>query len=308
MDAAFDWNHLRTFLAVIDAGSLSAAARRLGLTQPTAGRQIASLEASLGVRLFERAGRSLRATPAAADLALRARDMETAARRVALVASGHSEEVAGIVRLTASELYAAHLLPPLLPVLLDAHPGLRIELVATNDLSDLLRREADIAIRNVRPTDADLVARRLPDDRAAFFATPGFVARHGPFASLANLSGVPFVGFGPSPEFDAQMEKLGITVPEAARRAASRSHVAHWEMARQGLGVGIGPAWLGDGDPALVRAVPSWEPMSFPVWLVARTELRASRRVRIVFDWLAEQLSLRLPGPNPLDASGPGSY
>ncbi|MGR3541818.1 MAG: LysR family transcriptional regulator [Hasllibacter sp.] len=297
MDRGFDWNHARTFLAVIEAGSLSGAARRLGLTQPTAGRQVAAFEAALGVVLFERHGRSLHPTDAAREMAARVREMEVAASHAALTAAAHGGSVEGLVRIIASEMYAAHLVVPLLPALRRAHPGLGIEVIAANERTDLLRREADIAIRNVRPEEEGLIARRLPDDRGAFFATPGWIARRGPIAGPADLSGRDFIGFGPAePRYEGMLAGLGVREPEGIREMGSASHAVHWEMTRAGLGIGIGACWIGGRDPALVRVFPEMEPVAFPVWLIAPEELRASRRLRTVFDHLAAALAVGPPG------------
>lgn len=155
-----DWNHLRAFLATVESGSLSAAARSLGLTQPTLGRQVAALEQELGVLLFERLGRSLVPTLAGRELFESARSMGEAASRLSIIASGQSQSIEGLVRITASDIVAAHILPPILKRLNEVAPGIVVDVVADNDVRDLMRREADIAIRHVRPEQPDLIARR----------------------------------------------------------------------------------------------------------------------------------------------------
>ncbi|QMU57457.1 MAG: LysR family transcriptional regulator [Boseongicola sp.] len=157
----FDWNQVRAFLATLEEGSLSAAARSLGLTQPTLGRQVAALEDRLDVTLFERAGRELIPTPAALEMAEHVRAMGEAATRFSLVATGQSQSVEGVVKITATEMFAAQLMPDLVAELRTTHPGIILEVIATNSLSDLRRREADIAVRNADPTDPDLIARRM---------------------------------------------------------------------------------------------------------------------------------------------------
>ena len=148
---SFDWNQIRAFLATAEEGSLSAAARALGSTQPTVGRQIAALEDDLGVTLFERAGRSLIMTGAAQDLLEHVQAMGDAASRVSMVAAGQSEDIAGCVVITANDLMAAGYLPAVLAQLRQEAPGIIVDVVASNRIENLTRRDADIAIRHVQP-------------------------------------------------------------------------------------------------------------------------------------------------------------
>ena len=157
----FDWNRVRAFLVTAEEGSLSAAARALGLAQPTLGRQVEALERELGVALFERTGRGLLLTPAGHDLLGHARAMGDGAGALALSAAGQTDALDGEVAVSVSDIDAVCLLPPILERLYATHPGIRVEIVVDNALSALRRQEADIAIRNVRPTEGDLVATRL---------------------------------------------------------------------------------------------------------------------------------------------------
>ena len=192
----FDWNRVRAFLVTAEEGSLSAAARALGLAQPTLGRQVAALERELGVALFERTGRGLALTPGGLDLVEHARAMGEAATRLSLAASGQSQSLEGPVCISASEVYSAYLLPPVLRRLREEEPGIEIEVLASNSLSDLRRREADIALRNTRPTDPDLVARRLRDDAAHLYAAPAYLDRLGaPPRGPDDLADAQFIGF-----------------------------------------------------------------------------------------------------------------
>ena len=168
----FDWNQARALLVTIEEGSLSAAARALKLTQPTLGRQVASLEEELGVVLFERSGRQLIPTPAAREIADQVRRMGEAATAISMAASGQSQSVEGVVRVSATEMYGVKVLPSFVSTLRRTHPGIVLDIVATNALSDLRQREADIAIRNTDPKDPDMIARRLADEAGGLFATP----------------------------------------------------------------------------------------------------------------------------------------
>lgn len=289
----FDWNQVRAFLATVEEGSLSAAARALGLTQPTLGRQVSALEEELGVTLFERSGRTLILTPTGQALAEHVRAMGEAATRLSLVASGQSQSVEGRVKVTASEGYAAYVLPEVVERLRAEHPGIVLEIVSTNSLSDLRRREADIAVRNADPTDPEMIARRMPDQKGGLYATPGLIARYGPFREVRDLAQAPFIGFGSDGMYLDALQKRQVPVTEANFVAGSESHLVHWEMARRGIGLGIVGNVVGEKDDCVVPVLHDKLSFEFPVWLVAPSELRTSARVRIVFDMLAEVLGQR---------------
>ncbi len=286
----FDWNQVRAFLATVEEGSLAGAARVLGVTQPTVGRQVTSLEEALGVTLFERVGRALAPTPAARELAAHVRAMGEAATRFSLAATGQATAIEGTVRITASEIYSAYLLPPIVAKLRGVAPGIKIDIVATNSLSDLRRREAEIAVRNTRPTDPDLIARKLNEDEGALFASHSYCARLGPVRALADLERADFVGFSDNSELIAALNRRGCAVTEANFVGGSANHIVHWALVREGLGIGIAPVSVGEADPHLARILPGEKPFRFPIWLVAPQELNTSRRVRLVFDFLAEHL------------------
>ena len=286
----FDWNQVRAFLATIEEGSLSAAARALGLTQPTLGRQVAALEEELGVTLFERSGRNLLPTPAALEIADHVRDMGEAATRLSLAASGQSQSVEGVVKITATEMYSAFVLPDLIAKLRDEHPGIVIEIIATNSVSDLRRREADIAVRNTEPTDPDLIARKLFNEKGGFYATAGFIEKFGPFNSLDDLADVPFIGFGAGLAYLEALQGREVPITKANIVASSENHLVHWELARRGLGIGINGWNVGRLTPDLVPVLADKLAFEFPVWLVAPRELKTNRRVRLVYDALARHI------------------
>ncbi|MEM8851378.1 MAG: LysR family transcriptional regulator [Pseudomonadota bacterium] len=288
----FDWNFVRAFLATAEQGSFTAAARALRQTQPTIGRQVAALETELAVTLFDRVGKRLILTPAGRDLLEQCRAMGDAAARISLTASGVSQRIEGRIRITVSELYAAETLPPVLAVLRAAHPGIEIDILATNARADLRRREADIAIRNVAPTEPDLIARRLPDDAAGLFATRGYLAGLPRTQRPEDFADATFLGMSDNTDLIAAYTARGIPVTRANFTINSgNSHLIHWANTKAGLGIGIGPISGGVADPKLVRVLPETEPFIFPVWLVAAQELRTSARVRTVFDLLARELS-----------------
>ena len=286
----FDWNRARAFLVTAEEGSLSAAARALGMAQPTLGRQVSALEAELGVALFERTGRGLALTPSGLELVEHVRVMGDAATRVSLTASGQSQSVEGSVCITASEVTSAFVLPPIVERLRRAEPGIMVEIVASNALRDLRRREADIAIRSVRPTDPDLVARRLRDDTAHLYASESYLARAGELANAEALSRAEFIGFENNEPFLNGLNALGLSLSAGNFTVLCGSHLVQWELVRQGLGIGVMITVAGDADPLVRRAAPWLPAFEFEVWIAAHREVNTSRRVRLVFDWLIEEL------------------
>ncbi len=283
----FDWNQLRGFLATVEEGSLSAAARALGQSQPTLSRQIGALEADLGVVLFERMGRGLALTPSGLDLVEHVRVMGEAATRVSLAASGRNQAIAGEVRISASDVMAAYVLPPVLAQLRDEAPGIEIEIVATNALSDLRRREADIALRHQRPTEPDLIARRIRTSRFSLYATPGYVSGMGGLARPADLAAADFIGFDGSDRLMDALNGLGFGLTRRNFRLRSESGLVAWEMVKRGLGIGAMLDDVGARTPEVMRLPLDTGSMDIPVWLTTHRELRTSRRIRLVHDALA---------------------
>ena len=292
----FDWNRARAFLVTAEEGSLSAAARALGMTQPTLGRQVDALEHELGVLLFDRAGRSLVLTPAGLDLLDHVRAMGEAAGRVSLAASGKAQSIEGSIVVTASEIYSAYLLPPVVARLRREHPGITVEVVASNATIDLKRREADIAVRSFRPTEPDLVARKIGDDRARFYATPAYLAGIGDPVGPADLSRAAFIGFDTSDVMLDGLNRMGLSLTRRNFPVLTASHLVHWELCKAGAGIAVVPEAVGDAEPSVRRVLPDFQPMEFPIWLTAHREVRTSRRVRLVFELLAEELGGRSKG------------
>ena len=285
---SFDWNQVRAFLATVEEGSLSAAAKALSTTQPTVGRQITALEEDLKVTLFERGGRSLVLTAAGSDLLEHVQAMADAASRVSMAAAGQALEVAGKVSITASDVIAATFLPAVLRDVRQAAPGIHIDVVASNRLEDLTRRNADIAIRHVRPVQPDLIAQQLPDFTAGFYASRRYVAVRGNPANTTELSGHSFIGPRDTAQMVALLEARGIRLDADAFKVTTDSGMVMWEMMRADLGIAVLP---GQFWPKVDDALPVLEelgPIDFPVWLVTHRELKTSRRIRVVFDALAK--------------------
>jgi DNA-binding transcriptional LysR family regulator len=287
----FDWNRARAFLVTAEEGSLSAAARALGMAQPTLGRQVDALEAELGVVLFERVGRGFTLTPSGHELLDHVRAMGDAANRMSLSAAGQSQSIEGTVCIAASETYAAFLLPPILVKLRRAEPGIEIEIVTSNKPSDLRRREADIAIRNFRPTEPDLVAKKIRDFPARLYATPAYIERIGNPKLPYDLRGADFISIDGSGAFMKGLNALGLNLTERNFPILAENYLVMWELVKHGLGIGIQDGDIGDAEPHVRRVLPDLEPLMFPIWLVAHRELNTSRRIRVVFDLLAAELA-----------------
>lgn len=291
---AFDWNRARAFLVTAEKGSFSAAARALGLSQPTLGRQVTALEEELGVALFERVGHRLELTAIGSDLAEQVRHMSAAAARFSLIAAGHSQTVDGVVRLAASQAVSAYLLPPVIESLRTQHPELQVEIVVSNLSSDLRRREADIAVRHYRPQGEDLVARQIKEVSSAhLYGTPGYFRRIGNPKTLEALAERALVlGFDDSPRLLQALRNGGIPFDNGASPVRTEDHLVQWELCKQGMGLCVMMEEVGDRERRVRRACPDAAAVvTLPIWLVSHRELRTSRKIRVVFDAVADHLS-----------------
>lgn len=286
-----DWNHLRAFLETAETGSLSAAARKLGLTQPTLSRQVAAIEQSLGVTLFERTGQAMVPTEAGLSLLEHARTMGSAAEELALAASGQSQAVEGLVSISASDAVATWLLPPVLQRLRTKAPGITVEVVTSNALSDLRRREADIAIRHVRPDQPDLIGKLLYESSAGFYASLEWVRRHGHPRTAAEALQHDFIGVDRVGRYQELLAQHGLPLESAQFTVLSENSVTAWMLVQKGLGIGVMMEEVAQLTPDVVRVLDDIKPVRFPVWLVTHRELRTARRIRIVFDLLAQMLT-----------------
>ncbi|MEL6201989.1 MAG: LysR family transcriptional regulator [Pseudomonadota bacterium] len=286
-----DWNQLQAFLETAERGSLSAAARALGLTQPTLSRQVKALEASLGVMLFERVGKSLALTETGMELLESAKKMGHAADDLSLAATGRSNAPEGLVSISASDGIAAFILPPIIRKLRQEAPGIRIDVVTSNHLSDLRRREADIAIRHVRPEDPELIGKLIRDASASFYATKSWVQKHGHPKTAEDAIDADFIGFDRELRFLQYLQQLGLKVSERNFPVISENSITSWSLMRQGLGIGVMMDDIVGDDPDLVRILEDVPSVQFPIWLVTHRELKTARRIRVVYDILAEGLA-----------------
>ncbi len=295
MDKLFDWNRARAFLATADAGSFSGAARLLGTTQPTVGRQVAALEEELGVVLFERLARGLSLTPTGLELIDPLRTMDEAAHRFSRMATGQSLSLGGPVCISAGEVTAAYHLPPIVAEIRALHPAISIEIIATNQVSDLSRREADIAVRSFRPSEETLVARKIREDTAYLYATPAYLESLGPPTDLGELSSADFVAFDETDVFMKHLNAKGLSLEATNFPWVSASQQVQWALITQGSGIGVMLRQIGDPDERVVRVLPEQLSFTAPMWLTSHREVRTSRRVRVVFDILAKRLGALAP-------------
>ncbi len=287
----FDWNQARAFLVTAEEGSLSAAARALGMTQPTLGRQVAALEETLGVLLFNRTARQMTLTPAGLELLDHVRGMGEAAQAFSLSATGQSQAIEGHVTITAGDMTSVYFLPYALSRLKETAPGITVEIVLSNDVQDLRRREADIAIRHVRPTQPDLIARKVRTDEGGFYATPHYIERHKVPADATDLEGAIFTGFEPVERFISEAAKIGVALTQQNFRITSANTVVLLEVVRRGDAIGILTKDMTALVPGAQRIMTDVPPIPVETWLVSHREVRTNRRIRLVFDLLVEELS-----------------
>lgn len=286
----FDWNQARAFLVTAEEGSLSAAARALGLTQPTLSRQVAALEETLGVTLFERVNKSLILTEAGVELAEHVRSMGEAASRVSLAASGQSQQIEGLVTISTTDVLAAYVLPDIFKDLRRKAPGIEIRVISTNSLSDLRRREADIAIRHVAPDHPELFARKLRDANGRIYAARSYLERFGRKLTTADAPQLDFLGYEDNEQLIGYLRALGLDVTQANIKISSPNLLVAWEYVRLGFGLGVGADEIAARCPEIVPAFEDVPALSFPIWLVTHRELHTSLRIRTVFDHLADGL------------------
>lgn len=286
-----DWNLLKSFYLVADLGSLTRAATVLGLSQPTLSRQIAELEALAGASLFERVARGLSLTEVGEALIEPARRMLAAAQRLSLAATAQHREVAGTVRITASEIVSAYVLPPILVELRRAYPAIQVELVASNRIDNLLAREADIAIRMIRPKQAGLISRKIADLPMGFYAHENYLSERDAARAGSDWSSYDWVGLDQSNQLIEGFRNAGIKIDKAFFAFRTDNQIVGWQAVLAGLGVGVTLKRVARQFPQLVQIMPEQALPALPIWLTAHRELRDAARIRAVFDYLAEALA-----------------
>lgn len=285
-----NWSLYQAFLDVADAGSLSEAARRTGKSQPTLGRLIRETETRLGARLFDRHPRGLEPTPLGRTLLARAEAMRDAAREIERAASGHDLQQAGTVRVTASEVVAHYLLPPILADLRRDAPEIQIELVPSNTSENLLFREADIAIRMYRPEQLDMVTRHLGDVPIAAYGAKSYLDRRGRPQNLEEAQGHDFVGYDRDERILRGFRSFGAEVTREDFGTRCDDQVVYWQLVVAGCGLGFTSVPIGAAEPRVEPVLTDLTLPSLPVWLTAHEALRHVPRIARVWERLAQGL------------------
>jgi DNA-binding transcriptional LysR family regulator len=286
----FDWNHIRSFLATAEEGTLSAAANALGLTQPTLSRQMYALETKLKLTLFARVGQRLVLTESGLQLLEHAREMANEALKFSLAATGQSQQIEGSVIISASELTATYVLPNILAKIRKAEPGINIEVVVTNNSSDLKKREADIAIRGFRPKQNDLIAKKIGEEVIWLYGTSEYLQHFPAITDYSVLKDIQIIGFDNSNAVIDILNKQGWTLTPKNFSLVTPFQPLQVELCKQGQGIMFMPEEMAHREPTLVKAFENMgAAMTLDIWLVCHQELRTSLRVRRVFDFIAAE-------------------
>ncbi|KFL28396.1 hypothetical protein JP74_02860 [Devosia sp. 17-2-E-8] len=292
-----DWSLWRSFAAVVETGSLSAAARELGLSQPTLGRHVEALEQSLGVVLFERTLTGFKPTETALRLYEPVRGAQRALAEAALMAEGAQPGLNGTVRITASEVVSHFVLPQLLVPIRAQFPDIAIEIVPTDSAENLLLREADIAIRMFRPTQLELVTRKLGELPIVCCAHESYLARRGTPQTTEELYGHDLIGLDRSDLLIRAASGMGFALTRDDFRLRTDDQPLAWQLARAGLGIAFAQQGLVETTPGMRALLPQLQIPALEVWLTTHRELFTSRRIRAIYDALGAALSAYVAKP-----------
>lgn len=288
--ASLDWSLVQAFLAVAETGSLSGAARALGTSQPTLGRQVREIEAALSVELFRRHPKGLALSEIGESLLPAANAMRAAAGQMSLIAAGEDRALSGPVRITASRAVTHFVLPPIIAGLRRAEPGIEVEIVASDSSENLLFREADIAVRMYRPEQLDMITRHVLDLKLGIYGARVYLDRVGMPKSLEGAMALDWVGYDRNDLMIEGMRAAGWSVERDFFKVRTDDQVAFWQFVREGCGLGVALAVIGDNDPAVARLLPDIPLPVLPVWLTAHEAMRRTPRVARVWDLLAKGL------------------
>ncbi len=292
-----EWHLYRSFLAVMREGTLSAAARRLRLTQPTLGRHIEELERALSTALFTRSPGGLTPTPSAQAALPLAEAMEASALAIARATQSRPETVEGTVRITASEVVGAGILPPLLSPIRARHPGLVLELALNNRAEDLLRRDADVAVRMARPQQRALLARKLGTVGLGLYAHTDYLAANGKPSSLEDLRRFHLIGFDRDDHSARSVVTGDLPIDRSIFAFRSDSDLAQAAALQAGLGIGVMQHKLARRNVALVRVLPAKVEFRLDAWIVMHEGQRGNRAVKHVFEELGKGFQAWLEDP-----------
>jgi len=283
-----DWTLLQTFVSVTRHGSLSAASRAMQISQPTISRHIAQLEEHIGFRLFERAKSGVTLTAKGAELLEHASEMAKAAAKLQVAGDGSSDTMSGTVRITASQIVATFLLPEILAEFHKEEPTIQIELVASDETGNLLHREADIAVRMFRPTQLDVISKKIAELELGVYAAKTYLERNGEPADIEHLKEHGFIGYDRSTQILDGFQKNGVDVDREFFSFRSDDQVVCWAMVVAGFGIGFNQRVIGDHDTRLKRILRDVKIPAIPVWLTAHSALKSNQRIRRVYNFLGE--------------------
>lgn len=276
---------------VVEAQSLSRAAIQIGMSQPTLSRQIRELESHFGTTLFTRTAKGLEPTEAGLGLIDDARRMGAAAEALSLKGHGRSQQMSGTVRITASNLTANLLLPQIITALREAEPHIQVELVASDLSQNLLRRDADIAIRNVDPTQGALVARKLGDAPIGLYGARSYLSKHGRPQQIKDLLFHDVIGFDRGEAIIEGLAFNGLHLARDSFPLRSDDQMVGWHLLLAGAGLGFVQDLLGSREAQLEQLEIGLTLPKMPVWLVMHEEVRTSTRIRQVANFLGDSLA-----------------
>ncbi|GAA6188485.1 LysR family transcriptional regulator [Litorivita sp. NS0012-18] len=295
--ARLDWALVQAFLAVAETGSLSGAAKRLGSSQPTLGRQISLLEASLGLTLFTRHPRGLSLSEEGARLRPAAERMQAAMRDIALTAAGRDTRLQGTVRITASEVVSHHILPPIIAQIRQQEPGIQVVLLPSDSTENLLYREADIALRMYRSTQLDVITRHIGDLRIGVYAAKSYLERRGHPRSAEDLLTHDLIGYERSDLIVRGMQAAGFTIAREAFQTRCDDQNTYWQLLRAGCGIGFSQSGVAEADPQVEQIDLGFAIPPLPLWLAAHQAMRATPRIARVWKLLAAGLAPHVTAP-----------
>ena len=289
-----NWTWVKAFLFTAESGSLTAAAKELNTSQPTVGRQLTALEEQLNMALFERSGRGPELTPTGTQLLEYVRQMKEAADQFMMTVAGQAESIKGSIAITANEVTAAYLLPSIIEKLQNVEPEIEVELIAENSTTDLKRREADIALRGYRPTQEDLISKRVYTGSAGLYAATNYINRLGGLRCKEDLLNARFIAFDRGAEYQTALSSLGLDVGLDRFTVYVENHLVQWQLVKQGVGIGIMPNEVGEKEEDVQRLLAEELTLPYELWLTAHRELRTSQRIRRVYDFISEEIAAQM--------------
>ncbi|MEP2531940.1 LysR family transcriptional regulator [Shimia sp.] len=286
-----DWTLIQSFLAVAETGSLSGAARKLGVSQPTLGRHIKTLEESLNVELFHRHARGFELTGLGRDMRAHAGQMESAMRSIAMTAAGGETRLKGDVRIATSVFMAHHAMPDIIAMMRSAEPDICIDLVPSDASENLLFREADIAVRMYRPAQLDMVTKHLGDITLGMFATQDYLNRKGRPRSAGDLRHHDMIGYDANDDIIREMRQMGIAASRDWFSVRCDNQSAYWNLVKAGCGLGFCQSNVARATPGIEEVLPDFPMPVLPVWLTAHEAIRHTPRISRI--WALLETGLR---------------